>query len=93
MRILRSTLSLILLSAAGMSLASCADMPSRRYGPDAAEPTNPAANDDRGASKPALTIQAGEGEKLNLPWFVRDVRDWVNEGSGPATGDRPPGGS
>ena len=25
-----------------------------------------------------LTIQSGEGEKLNLPWFIRDAQDWVN---------------
>jgi len=25
-----------------------------------------------------LTIQSGEGEKLNLPWFIQDTQDWIN---------------
>lgn len=25
-----------------------------------------------------LSIQSGEGEKLNLPWFIQDTQDWIN---------------
>ncbi|WP_082852819.1 hypothetical protein [Bordetella ansorpii] len=31
-----------------------------------------------GSSRPRLTIQSGEGERLNLPWFVRQAQDQVN---------------
>ncbi|KCV52387.1 hypothetical protein L506_1301 [Bordetella bronchiseptica GA96-01] len=31
-----------------------------------------------GSSGQRLTIQSGEGEKLNLPWFIQDTQDWVN---------------
>ncbi|MBO9355491.1 hypothetical protein GG851_15980 [Bordetella petrii] len=30
------------------------------------------------ASNPRLTIQSGEGERLNLPWFIRDAQNWIN---------------
>jgi hypothetical protein len=89
MKTLRSTVPLVLLLALCASVASCADVPSQRYGSEAqgAPATTQQASNDRSAPKPALTIQAGEGEKLNLPWFVQDVTDWVNEGSAsPASG-------
>lgn len=88
MKTLRPVLPLVLLFALCGSLASCADAPSQRYGggaqgaPAAAQPQ---VDNTPGGPKPALTIQAGEGEKLNLPWFVRDVTDWVNQGSAPET--------
>ena len=41
-------------------------------------PTAQGPNSTSGAGDRRLTIQAGEGEKLNLPWFVRDTQDWVN---------------
>ena len=88
MKHLRSALSLAGLFVLCASVASCADAPSRRYGPQAQDdPTarGQPAGADPGAPKPALTIQSGEGEKLNIPWFVRDVQDWVNQGSAPET--------
>lgn len=36
------------------------------------------ASGQPGASGQRLTIQSGEGERLNLPWFIRDTQDWVN---------------
>lgn len=30
------------------------------------------------ASGPNLTINAGEGERLNLPWFIRGPQNWIN---------------
>lgn len=86
MKSLRSAVMLAMLLALCASVASCANTPSRPYGPQAQEApgaTRQEANTNPDAPKPALTIQAGEGEKLNLPWFVRDVQDWVNDGSTP----------
>lgn len=31
-----------------------------------------------GATGKRLTIQSGEGERLNLPWFIRDTQDYIN---------------
>jgi hypothetical protein len=78
MKIYRSTLPLVLCA----SVAACGDMPSKHLGPESQSAPV--------ATEPALTIQSGEGEKLNLPWFVRDVQDMVNESSAPAAPRRPP---
>lgn len=32
----------------------------------------------QGSSGQRLTIQSGEGEKLNLPWFIQDTQNWIN---------------
>lgn len=40
--------------------------------------TTQRANATPGSSDQRLTIQSGEGEKLNLPWFVRDTQEWIN---------------
>jgi hypothetical protein len=93
MKTLRSAVPTVLLFALCASVASCADVPPKRYGSQAqgAPAATQEASNDSSAPKPALTIQAGEGEKLNLPWFVRDVTDWVNEGSAPAASGRSSG--
>ncbi|TAN28922.1 MAG: hypothetical protein EPN31_07140 [Castellaniella sp.] len=41
-------------------------------------PTAQRANDASGSSGRRLTIRSGEGERLNLPWFIRDIQGWVN---------------
>lgn len=87
MKTLGSTLQLVVLVALCASVASCASAGSRqasREAQSAPVATNQGANNDSGGPQPALTIQAGEGEKLNLPWFVRDAQDWVNSDSSPS---------
>ncbi|HTK01420.1 MAG TPA: hypothetical protein VL522_17440 [Bordetella sp.] len=87
MKTLGSILQLVLLVVLCASVASCADAGSRqasREAQSAPGATNQAANNVRGGPQPALTIQAGEGEKLNLPWFIRDAQDWVNSDSSPS---------
>jgi len=81
MRIFRSALSLLLAAMCGLA-ASCADVPSQPRGPQvqrAPAATGQDANGDPGAPRPRLTIQAGEGEQLNLPWFIRDAQHWINQ--------------
>jgi hypothetical protein len=93
MKSLGTVLPSVLLAALCASLASCANPPSGHAGPQAqgapAVPNQETAYQG-GDPQPALTIQSGEGEKLNLPWFVRDVQDWVNQRSVPADPARPP---
>jgi hypothetical protein len=93
MKTVRSALPFVLFAALCAPLASCADVSSRHLD-EQAQTAPPAtyqeANTGPGAQQPALTIQSGEGEKLNLPWFVRDLADKVNEGSGPTDPSRPP---
>jgi hypothetical protein len=93
MKSLGMVLPSVLLAALCASLASCASPPSRHAGPQAqsapAVPNQETAYQS-GNPQPALTIQSGEGEKLNLPWFVRDVQDWVNERSMTTDPARPP---
>jgi hypothetical protein len=83
----RPALPLALVAVLCASLAACGNTPSRNYSSQAqtTAPVSQPSYSDRGASKPALTIQAGEGEKLNLPWFVRDIQGAMNQGSGPTT--------
>jgi hypothetical protein len=94
MKTLRSALTPFLLVALCTSVAACADTSSGYHGPEAqgasAATASQTANDSS-PPKPRLTIQSGEGETLNLPWFVRDVQGWVNEGGAPADLSVPPG--
>ncbi|ARP86021.1 hypothetical protein [Bordetella genomosp. 9] len=96
MKTIRSALPLVLLVAACAVMAGCADGSSRRAGSgpyNAPAPTTP-SNDmgsRAGGSRPALSIQAGEGEKLYLPWFINDVAGWVNARNAPDALERPPG--
>jgi hypothetical protein len=95
MKALRSVLPVVLLAALCAALASCADVSSRHLDQQAqTAPTGTYQEADTGTStgaqRPNLTIQSGEGEKLNLPWFVRDLQDMVNEGGAPADPGRPP---
>ncbi|RXN87842.1 hypothetical protein C7R54_14720 [Achromobacter aloeverae] len=77
----RSASRLVLLAIVCASFSACADTPSGRAGPAApGEPDyvtrpvpNPSASSDQ-----RLTIRAGEAEKLRLPWFIQDAKDWVN---------------
>ncbi|CAM3702988.1 Lipoprotein [Bordetella sputigena] len=88
MKNLSPALSFVLAASLCATLAGCANTPSRGYSsqaPAAAPASAQPSYTDRGASKPALTIQAGEGEKLNLPWFVQDIQGAVNRGTGPTT--------
>ncbi|AHV92695.1 hypothetical protein [Bordetella holmesii] len=42
----------------------------------------PDAGSEPGRGQPPsnrrLTIQSGEGERLNLPWFIQDTENWIN---------------
>lgn len=88
MNALRSVFPRVLLAALCAPLASCASVSSSHL--DQQSGTYQQSNTSPGAQRPNLTIQSGEGEKLNLPWFVRDVQDMVNEGGAPADPARPP---
>lgn len=75
------TLRPILLAVACASLAACANNPPQRTDleyrsrpPSSGQEARPAG----GSSDERLTIQSGEGERLNLPWFVRDTQEWIN---------------
>lgn len=80
MNILSLALRPALFAVACASIAACANMPPRQTDMDYRRPstTTQGANRPRDASDERLTIQSGEGEKLNLPWFIRDTQDWVN---------------
>ncbi|MCD0502311.1 hypothetical protein [Bordetella petrii] len=82
MKPLRLALRPALVAAACASIAACADSnPPRQTGMDYRSPSPPTvqgADSARGSSGQRLTIQSGEGERLNLPWFIQDTQDWVN---------------
>ncbi|ARP94970.1 hypothetical protein [Bordetella genomosp. 13] len=71
----------ILAVIACASITACADSPPRQTDLDYRSRPAPAArnaNSDADSSGQRLTIQSGEGERLNLPWFIRDTQDWIN---------------
>jgi hypothetical protein len=81
MKPLRSALPPILIAVACASLTACANTPPKRTDmdyrsrpPTAAKPV-PSGTASSGQN---LTIQTGEGERLNLPWFIRDTQTWIN---------------
>ena len=71
----------VILAAACASITACAgsqpqstDMDYKSRPPSSAQ----GKSSNPGSSGQRLTIQSGEGEKLNLPWFIQDTQDWVN---------------
>lgn len=76
--------SRFLLAIACVLLASCATStrPSKPSPESQNAPPPPDYTTSGAATSSAptqrLTIQSGSGEKLNLPWFIRDTQDWIN---------------
>lgn len=84
MRTLPSPLRPALIALVALAcalLTACADNPPRQSEVDYR--SRPSSS-TQGASRPAegsgqrLTIESGEGEQLNLPWFIQDTQDWIN---------------
>lgn len=64
-----------LVLGAGAALTACAPTSS----PDYRSRPGPGAQGEAVSSgEQRLSIQAGEGETLNLPWFIRDTQHWIN---------------
>ncbi|HEY9461247.1 MAG TPA: hypothetical protein VIR04_10655 [Paralcaligenes sp.] len=81
MKILRLALRPVFVAVACAFISACANNPPRQTDLDNRTPSSPTtqgANGSRGSSGQRLTIQSGEGERLNLPWFVRDTQNWIN---------------
>ena len=79
MTTLRLALRPVLIVAACASIAACTNSPPQRQTDmDYRSRPVPTANSAAGPEDRRLTIKSGEGERLNLPWFVRDTQDWVN---------------
>lgn len=81
MNALRFALRPILAASVCASLAACAntapkqsDMDYRSRPSEASRPPSQSP----GSSGQRLTIQSGEGERLNLPWFIQDTQNWIN---------------
>lgn len=69
---------LLLAAIACASLTACADQRPRQSNVDYRSPSPSAQQRSPDSSGQRLTIQSGEGERLNLPWFIQDTQDWVN---------------
>ncbi|MBR8656748.1 hypothetical protein KDH83_25875 [Achromobacter sp. Marseille-Q0513] len=81
MKTLRRALRPVLAAVTVATLAACADTPPRRADMDYRSRPSPSAQSPNSApasSDRRLTIQSGEGERLNLPWFIRDTQDLIN---------------
>jgi hypothetical protein len=81
MKTLRRALRPVLVAVAAATLTACADTPPRRADMDYRSRPSPSAQSPNSApasSDRRLTIQSGEGERLNLPWFIRDTQDFIN---------------
>ncbi len=84
MKNVRPVMPPLVLTALCLALAACTQTPTRSA--DTAAPRDPAYVSDggpgpAGGDTPRLTIKSGEGEKLRLPWFIQDAKDWINSGS------------
>jgi hypothetical protein len=69
----------LLITLACAWLAACANTPSRDTELDYQHRPPSGSQGASGPSGENLTIQSGEGEQLNLPWFVRDTQEWIND--------------
>jgi hypothetical protein len=92
MNTFRPVLRLVLFTALPVLIAACANQPAAA--PDSAmqyssDGTAQQGSGRTGASQPNLVIKSGEGEQLNVPWFVRDLTNAVN-GDSNSAGSGPP---
>jgi hypothetical protein len=92
MNTFRPVLRLVLLAALPVLIAACANQSAAT--PDSAmqytsDGAGQQSSGGRGASQPNLVIKSGEGEQLNVPWFVRDLTNAVN-GDSNSTGSGTP---
>lgn len=81
MKILSPALRPVLVAAACALIAACASKPPERTDLEyRSRPPSSATGAHRApdSADQRLTIQSGEGEKLNLPWFIQDTQDWIN---------------
>ena len=81
MKILHSTTRSALAVAACLSIVACSSNPPAPQSSEMDYRTRSLPGKATGIGSDSgqrLTIQAGEGEKLNLPWFIKDSQDWVN---------------
>lgn len=84
MNALRLAIRPILVAAATAALAACASPPAKqtdmdyRSRPSEASRASSPSPGSTGSSGQRLTIQSGEGERLNLPWFIQDTQNWIN---------------
>lgn len=81
MKNFRLALRLVFAAVACTSIAACADNPPRQADLDYRSQSSPAmqgADNTPRSSGPRLTIESGERERLNLPWFIRDTQAWIN---------------
>ncbi|MPS77968.1 MAG: hypothetical protein E2591_07830 [Achromobacter sp.] len=82
MKIFRLALRPVLAVVACASIAACASSsPPRSTDMDYRSRSSTSTSTTQGAqgsSGQRLTIQSGEGEKLNLPWFIQDTQNWIN---------------
>lgn len=81
MKTLRLPLRFVLVAVACASISACAANPPQQADLDyRTRPlfTSQGADGTAGPSGQRLAIQAGEGETLYLPWFIRDTQDWIN---------------
>lgn len=81
MKTFRLALRPVLAALACVLIAACADKPPQQTELDyrsRSPSTGQGKNTTPGPSDQRLTIQSGEGERLNLPWFVRDTQEWIN---------------
>ncbi len=80
MKIPSLNLPSVLALALCATLAACTNSPPREPELDYQSRPLPAAREGSQASPTGqrLSIEAGEGEKLNLPWFIQDTQNWIN---------------
>ena len=77
MKTLNHTLRLASVAACCAFLAACTSAPSRQADMDY-RTRPPSTAQQAGPDGQRLTIQSGEGERLNLPWFIRDTQNAIN---------------
>ncbi len=84
MKPVRLALRAALVAIVGASMTACAGSSPRQAGLDYRSeppPTMQSASSPSNASGQRLTIKSGEGERLDVPWFVRDTQDAINSNS------------
>ncbi|MFY3135333.1 hypothetical protein ACOTFF_05655 [Achromobacter xylosoxidans] len=78
MTTLRLALRPLLAAIACASIGACANPPARGNDLDYRSRSPSTMQGATSAPGQRLNIQAGEGERLNLPWFIQDTQNLIN---------------
>lgn len=79
MKLFNVIVRFIMVATGCLAITACANTQPRENNLNyRSEPPTQSGSPSSNTHEKRLTIQSGEGERLNLPWFIQGPQDWIN---------------